>query len=362
MTSRGRSTGEFAVVFGLIWLAWLNGTVYHDLHGREDIRTRAFTFAQMLLIVLLAIYVGDAAREGGRGFALVYATFILLLIWLWYTVQRQDDERFMQITRRYQILMVIILVVVLVSAFQSNEARIVMWAVLLVVVLASFIVLGSATELVEEGGGQVTGSMVERFGLFTIIVLGEVVVGVAEGLTNAFRDTETVVTGIVALIGGFGMWWNYFDLTGGRVPSPVGRRSPIWMMTQLPWTMSIAAGGAAMVSIIEHASDVRAPVGATWLLAGSVAVGLLCIALLMRNARRLSATGRRLQLNVAGDGLGGHSSYRCRSVATRAARSCHCHGRHSILGVGLRRVSLARHRRSRATNGMRSRDVALSAS
>ena len=37
-----------------------------------------------------------------------------------------------------------------------------------------------------------------------------------------------------------------------------------------------------MVSIIEHASDVRAPVGATWLLAGSVAVGLLCIALIMR--------------------------------------------------------------------------------
>ena len=147
-----RSTGEFAVVFGLIWLAWLNGTVYHDLHGREDIRTRAFTFAQMLLIVLLAVYVGDAAQEGGRGFALVYATFILLLIWLWYTVQRQDDDRFMQITRRYQILMVIILVVVLASAFQSNEARIVMWAVLLVVVFASFIVLGSATEIVEDGG------------------------------------------------------------------------------------------------------------------------------------------------------------------------------------------------------------------
>ena len=183
-----RSTGEFAVVFGLIWLAWLNGTVYHDLHGREDIRTRAFTFAQMLLIVLLAIYVGDAAHEGGRGFALVYATFILLLIWLWYTVQRQDDERFMQITRRYQILMVIILVVVLASAFQSNEARIAMWAVLMVVVFASFIVLGSATELIEEGGGQVTGSMVERFGLFTIIVLGEVVVGVTEGLTNAIRE------------------------------------------------------------------------------------------------------------------------------------------------------------------------------
>ena len=26
--------GRFAVVFGLIWLARINGAVYHDLHGR----------------------------------------------------------------------------------------------------------------------------------------------------------------------------------------------------------------------------------------------------------------------------------------------------------------------------------------
>ena len=28
--------GRFAVVFGLIWLAWINGAVYHDLHGRAE--------------------------------------------------------------------------------------------------------------------------------------------------------------------------------------------------------------------------------------------------------------------------------------------------------------------------------------
>ncbi len=27
---------EFAVVFGLIWIAWVNGTLYLELHGRED--------------------------------------------------------------------------------------------------------------------------------------------------------------------------------------------------------------------------------------------------------------------------------------------------------------------------------------
>lgn len=277
-----RSVAEFGVVFGLIWLAWLNGTIHHDLHGREDIRTRAFTFAQMLLMVLLAVYVGDAAGDGGRGFAFVYSAFVLLLAWLWQAVRRADDERFREVTRRYQMLMAVILIVVLGSAFGPNEGRIVAWGALLVIVLLSLNVLGRSTVMVENQGLVVSDSLAERFGLFTIIVLGEVIVGVAEGLSNASRDAETVVTGLVALIVGFGMWWNYFDLTGGRLPGRAWGGSPGWMSAQLPWTMSIAAGGAAMVSIVEHATDARAPVATTWLLAGSVAVGFVSLATIIR--------------------------------------------------------------------------------
>lgn len=58
---------EFAVVFGLIWISWMNGTLYYELHGREDGRTRVFVFTQMLLLVLLAVYTGDATRADGRG-------------------------------------------------------------------------------------------------------------------------------------------------------------------------------------------------------------------------------------------------------------------------------------------------------
>ncbi|MBK8900263.1 MAG: low temperature requirement protein A [Anaerolineaceae bacterium] len=42
--------GKFAVIFGLIWLAWANGTIYQDLHGSEDIRSRTFIFLQMLIL------------------------------------------------------------------------------------------------------------------------------------------------------------------------------------------------------------------------------------------------------------------------------------------------------------------------
>lgn len=153
----------------------------------------------------------------------------------------------------------------------------IVWALLLVMWLTTMVRLGGSAERMSEDAMLVTDSMVKRFGLFVIIVLGEVVVGVVGGLSNALRDPETIATGMFALIIGFGLWWNYFDLTGRRLPRADPGGSLIWVSTQLPLTLSIATAGAAMVSLIEHATDDRAPVATTWLLAGSVALGLVSL-------------------------------------------------------------------------------------
>ena len=145
-----RSVAEFGVIFGLIWLAWFNGTVAYDLHGREDIRTRAFTFAQMLLVVLMSVYVGDAAGASGRGFALVYSVFVALLAWHWYVVRRQDDALFMHMTRRYLTLMVSAVAVMSVSAFLPSDARLIVWSGLLVTWLMTLVVLGRGAERLTD--------------------------------------------------------------------------------------------------------------------------------------------------------------------------------------------------------------------
>src|ERR1044071_81265 len=33
--------GEFTVVFTLVWIAWANGSLHHELHGHEDARARS---------------------------------------------------------------------------------------------------------------------------------------------------------------------------------------------------------------------------------------------------------------------------------------------------------------------------------
>jgi low temperature requirement protein LtrA len=124
-----------------------------------------------------------------------------------------------------------------------------------------------------------TDSLVERLGLFIIIVLGEVVFGAVDGLSSADRDALTVTTGMLALWLGFGLWWIYFDLVGRRLPRNDSAAVSNWILSHLPITGAIAATGAGIVSLIGHAHDARTPAGTGWLVAGAVALGLLALIL-----------------------------------------------------------------------------------
>ena len=151
-----------------------------------------------------------------------------------------------------------------------------------------------------------TDSLVERFGLFIIIVLGEVVIGVVDGLSVAERDVRTIVTGMLALSMGFGFWWIYFDLVGSRLPRANRITLANWVMSHLPIALAITAAGAGMVSLIGHAHDATTPAGTSWLLAGAVATGLLALVLTeqaLANAARLSVVFHPLRLALAGGAL-----------------------------------------------------------
>lgn len=277
-----RGAAEFAVIFSLIWIGWFNGSIYYDLHGREDGRTRTMVFAQMLLLALLAVYTSDAAGETGEEFAAVYAIFLALFTAFWYSVRRQDTEEYGPVTARYLAGIVVATITVGVSFFLEPGARLLVWAGLVIFYVASSMWVARISERRFSLGLSRTDSMVERFGLFTIIVLGEVVVGVVGGLSNSDLTPISVITGMLGLMIGFAFWWSYFDFVGRRHPRETSSSMATWMAAHLPVTLTIAAAGAAMVSMVEHAGDDRTPVATAWLMAGSVAAGLLALTLVMR--------------------------------------------------------------------------------
>jgi low temperature requirement protein LtrA len=274
---------DFGVLFGLVWVAWFNGTQFHELHGREDGRGRSFIFLQMGILAVVAVYAPHATGGDGDSFAWAYAVLLAVQAYQWWSVLRIDEERYRPVAVRYLVAMCAGIALIVVSALVADDdVRLALWALL----VAGAIGLGLARSLttpMSDFGLVVTGSMVERFGLFVIIVLGEVVVGVVSGMSQATRDVRTIATGVLCLGIGFGCWWTYFDFVGDRLPRTSPRAVSAWMFSHLPTTLSIAAAGAGMASLVEHAHDGRTPTASSWLIAAAIAGLLVSLLTAMRS-------------------------------------------------------------------------------
>jgi low temperature requirement protein LtrA len=278
----------FAFLFGLVWLAWLNGTMYHDLHGNNDIRTRVFTFLQMFTVAAMAVFAHNALGEGSAGFALSFAAYQLILTYLWWRTGVHDPDH-RPLSQPYALAFLFSTLLFVLSVFLPAPWRFGLWGLGLLISLALPLVtfsLGRNNPQVQaqiDLSLSVSPSAVERFGLFTIIVLGEVIVGVVSGVAGQHHlDWLVGITAALGMAIAIGLWWVYFDYISQHFP--ISKRSKVasWLYLHLPMTAGIAATGAAILYVVDHAGEPLTAEG-RWLLVGAVALALICIALLMRS-------------------------------------------------------------------------------
>jgi low temperature requirement protein LtrA len=285
---------QFTVVFALVFIAWVNGSLYLELHGGDDGRTRTIVFVQIALLALIAVFIGDAESATAQPFALAYSSFLAVMTWLWHDARSQDrTDRpdSVEPLRGYVAALGFFTVLMLASAFMPAGLRLATWTAIAALWIVGIWLAGRMRSGLERVIVP-TEALVERFGLFVIIVLGEVFFGVVNGLVAVPRDALTVGTGMAALALGFAFGWIYFDLIGRRLPRREGPALARWMLGHLPMALAIAMTGAGGVSLVEHAHDPAAPAGTAWALAGSVAIGLLVLIPLkgtLEDARRMPA-------------------------------------------------------------------------
>jgi len=295
--------GTFVFLFIIVWWAWFNGAMYHDLHGNNDIRTRVFTFLQMLTVAAMAVFAHNAMGDGSVGFALSYAAFHLILTWLWSRTGVYDPNH-RSLSRPYSRTFLITSLLFIISIVVPAPWRFVLWVIALLVDLSLLSLLWThRNSAIQEEINRVvliSPSAVERFGLFTIIVLGEVIVGVVSGVAE--HPHLSGIVGSIAFLGmiiAIGLWWIYFDFASGRSPIPGTRERLRWIYLHLPVTMGITAVGASILNVVEHAGE-SLPEEVRWLLVGAIAVALTSIAFILKSLnlpesqRILYQTGARV--------------------------------------------------------------------
>jgi low temperature requirement protein LtrA len=273
--------GWFVFLFYAVWSSWINGTLYYDLHGTDDVSVRVFTFAQMLAVSVMAVFIGAVPGNGSEEFALAYATNSLILVILWFRTGLHDrSHRAASIP--YSTAYLLSAMLFALSANVNEPGRHWLWALGLAVPVAGMVIAfyrwapppGQAGEAVIA----TTPSLIERLGLFVIIVLGEVIVGAVNGMADiASLGADGIIVGLLGMLIAIGLWWIYFDLVSHR--TPISRRTQLWLYLHLPLVIAMAAGGAGVLNTIERANE-PLPDSVRWLLVGSLATALLSVALI----------------------------------------------------------------------------------
>ena len=175
--------------------------------------------------------------------------------------------------------MLISIVVIAISALLPADGRLVVWAAFTIGWLVLMLVFGRNSRRGSVTGIVPTDSMVERFDLLIIIVLGEVVTGVVNGMAGIEHDPLGLATGLRRAR------WSDSACGGSSSTSAgaarrvsTGWRSTLWMEAHLPIAIAIVGAGAAMVGLIGGAHEPQTPAPVAWLLAGSVALLLVALA------------------------------------------------------------------------------------
>jgi low temperature requirement protein LtrA len=281
----GRGLVTFGVQFAAAFWAW-NAFTYHAERFESDgLETRAFAFVSVVAVAAMAIWAHDGLDENAVGFAFAYlgTRLVNMLQWLRAAVH---VEAFRPIAYRFFVGFGVATALILVGLGADDDTRIGLWvAAILVEVLTPATTMSHQSRLPLLS----TSKFPERFGLFTIIVLGEAIVGVINGLSDVHDESEftasTTAAGILGLAIVFGLWWIYFDFVARRPPRASIRAALSWVYLHLVTvtTVTMASVGISLVIVDAQTSDLAAD--SRRLLGMSVGAGLVGLGLLETTLR-----------------------------------------------------------------------------
>ncbi|MFQ5947570.1 MAG: low temperature requirement protein A [Acidimicrobiia bacterium] len=310
---------SFVGLFIPLWWAWAGFTFYADRYDTDDLGQRVLAVAQMVAIALMAVSISGDVADSTAAFALAYVGSRSILILMYLRARRHVPE-----TRD--------LVTGYIKGFGAGAGfwlasilvpppgRFVLWGVGLTISFATpYLVrkLQAKAPLSES-------HLPERFGLFTILVLGESIAAVVAGLSHEDWELRPTLAAVLGVLIATGLWWLYFDALDGSV---VRRRRDqsrtwrptVWIYSHLPLVIALITTGIGLEFVVSEAGGAAFPVAERWLLAGGVAASLLAMGVIQLSSegadparryrheaqRRFAGAGAALLLGLAGGWLPG---------------------------------------------------------
>ena len=239
--------------FAICW-AWINFSWFASAYDTDDWIFRLTTMIQMIGVLVLALGLPPMFASLDKGvyldnsiMVLGYVIMRVAMIFQWLRAAKQDPER-----RKICLTYVKAITVaqlgwaILIFLDFSIGLTLVMTTLFTIVEMAG----PYLAERIDGGTPWHAHHIAERYALFSIIALGEGVVGTVAALAAVIEsqgwtfDVAMVGTSGVGLT--FGMWWVYFMLPAGHVLHSKRHKSFIWGYGLMITIASIVATGAGL--------------------------------------------------------------------------------------------------------------------
>lgn len=207
----GTAIGMYLMVFFAIWWAWMNFTWFASAFDTDDWLYRVLTILQMGGAIVLAAGVAVAASSNDwTVVTLGYVVMRIALIPQWLRAA-WGTPHLRRTAIRYAIGISIVQALWVVRIFLPEDW--VMWSFFVLMVCEVMV-----PPIAERAGLTPwhPHHIAERYGLFTIIVLGESVLAsttaLIDGLENASHVWDLVGIAACGLVIAAAMWWVYFNV------------------------------------------------------------------------------------------------------------------------------------------------------
>ncbi len=235
----------FVFLFIPVWWAWIGTTFYANRFDSDDIKHRLLTGLQMLAVAALAVNIHHGLGETSAGFAIAYSITRFVLVLEYVRVIKHIPQA-RGLAKYYCVGFSIAAILWLISAFVPIPVRFVFW----VFGLAVDFITGISAKRFQVALLPHPEHLPERFGLFTIIVLGEAIIAVVNGVSEQKWDTQSAISAVFGFCIAFSLWWIYFENVSGSILSAnVDRKVgliQVWLYGHLPLVIGLATTGVAV--------------------------------------------------------------------------------------------------------------------
>ncbi|MFF7321947.1 low temperature requirement protein A [[Kitasatospora] papulosa] len=240
----GHGVLGYAMVFFAIWWAWMNFTWFASAYDTDDAPYRLLTLVQIAGALVLAAGAAEALEH--EDFTVItwgYVVMRLAMVTQWLRAARSDPEH-RDCCMRYAVGILVVQIGWVARLALPDDWGLPLFAVLVVAELA--------VPVWAESAGNTTWHphhIAERYGLFTLIVLGETITAATVAVRTALDD-ETALGDIATLVVGglltvFALWWLYFAQNAPRRLTNL-RSAILWGYGHYAVFASAAAVGAGL--------------------------------------------------------------------------------------------------------------------